>query len=223
MKKIKKDHWYIKDNELSISLLKFHVSIDTLKNDDYIFYHVTVIDENRKELKYNFYTLEDVFYFVENVVDKCWSREEIIDSYNNLLLEGKWKEPTENIKVENNVFFMNPDEVNQAIMNFYSEGKDYKVTVETELLLNGEPEITFYRIDHYNDDGIKKDVATKLTDSDLKNIFNNMLKQTNYEVQDFKYIGGVHRVGYYFDQDTPYFEGIKIEVKEKELSKQKTL
>ncbi|MBQ3307300.1 MAG: hypothetical protein IJG68_03800 [Bacilli bacterium] len=223
MKKIKKDHWYIKENELSISLLKFHVTIDVLKNDDYIFYHVTVVDENRKELKYNFYTLEDVFYFVENVVDKCWSREEIIDSYNNLLLEGKWKEPTDNIKVENNVFFMNPDEVNQAIINFYSEGKDYKVTVETELLLNDEPEITFYRIDHYNDDGIKKDVATKLTDADLKYIFNNMLKQTNYEVQDFKYIGGVHRVGYYFDQDTPYFEGIKIEVKEKELSKQKTL
>ena len=224
MKGFTENHWYIKNNELTISLLNFYVSIHVLKNDDYVFYRLTVIDENGKELKYNFYTLEDAVYFTENVVAKKQKREDITDTYHSLLLDGKWKGPTEDpVKVENNTFFMNPDEVNQAIINYYSEGKDYKVTVEAELTLNEQPEITFYKTDHYNYGGLKQDVETKLNEGDLKHVFNDMLKQTNYEVVDFKYVGGVHKVGYYFDHDTPYFEGIQISVQEKELSKQKTL
>ena len=224
MKRIQKDNWFIKDNEINISLLRFHTSINILKNDDYVFFHVKVVDEYGKELKFNFYTLEDAIYFTENVVVNCWDAKEVQGAYDKLLSKEIFKEPVEApFVVENNTLFMNSDEIKQAIVNYYGEGKD-NISVSEEVSLNeGKPEIAFYKIEHYDLDGIKKDIETRLTEGDLKNVFNDMLKSTNYEVTDFRYIGGIHRVGYYFDHDTPYFEGIKMNVKEKELSKQKVL
>ena len=49
----------MKDNELSISLMLFHVKIEILKNDQTIYYQLFVKGNDEKELTFNFYTIED--------------------------------------------------------------------------------------------------------------------------------------------------------------------
>lgn len=81
MKRIDLDHWFVGDNKLSISLMKFFVRITICKNDDYIFYGLEVYDDNRVCLIFNFYSLEDAIKFTEEVIAKCFEKEEIINAY----------------------------------------------------------------------------------------------------------------------------------------------
>ena len=74
-------------------------------------------------------------------------------------------------------------------------------------------------IQHLRNDIHKKEKIMHLltdTNTQLKNALNNYVKTYNYEVIDFKYIGGVHKVGYFIEEDTPYYDGIQLNVKKKE-------
>ena len=54
-----------------------------------------------------------------------------------------------------------------------------------------------------------------LTEDDLRRVLSHYADSFNYDLEDYKYIGGIHRVGYYFSEDTPHYDGIKLFVKEK--------
>ena len=44
---------------------------------------------------------------------------------------------------------------------------------------------------------------------------------SGYELNSFKYCGGIRHVGYFTDEDTPYFAGIRLFMKEKNKLKKK--
>lgn len=100
MNKIKLNQWFIKDNKMRISLLRYYAEISILKNSDFIFYRTTIIDANRKELVFNMYTLEDAVSFVENVVAISHDNDEILHEYKKMYEENKFKSPKELKKIK---------------------------------------------------------------------------------------------------------------------------
>ena len=94
MENIKKNNWYIKDNELWISLINFHVIIKIVKNEGYnsfIYFRTEIKDNNYSDLVLHFYSLEDAISFTENTVSKAKDNTEVLDTYRNLFQEGKFK------------------------------------------------------------------------------------------------------------------------------------
>lgn len=70
----------------------------------------------------------------------------------------------------------------------------------------------------YNAQGI--DIITL----NYNDIFTSLKKYANslgYELDSFKYCGGIRHVGYFIDEDTPYFEGVRLFMKEKNKVKKK--
>lgn len=94
MEKIKRNNWFVKDNELWISLMNFHVKIKIVKNDGYnsfIYYRTEIKDKNYSDLVFHFYSLEDAISFTENIVNKSNNNSEVFDSYKALFQEGRFK------------------------------------------------------------------------------------------------------------------------------------
>ena len=70
--------WYLKENNLSLSLLWLHVGIKLL--DDNLFL-LTVTDEERIERSFSLPTLEDCIEFTENYIYRCKNIKEVHDKY----------------------------------------------------------------------------------------------------------------------------------------------
>ncbi len=82
MKRIELDHWFVKENELTISLLRYYINIKIYQNDKEINYKLTVINSQNKKLIYIFNSLEKAIDFTENHINYCKTFEEIIEQYN---------------------------------------------------------------------------------------------------------------------------------------------
>ena len=93
MSRIELNHWYIKDNELSISLMKFYTKIKILKNDQTIYYQLYVKGNEDKELTFNFYTIEDAILFTERIVAESHDTNEILEKYISMFENEKFMGP----------------------------------------------------------------------------------------------------------------------------------
>lgn len=91
MNKINLNYWYINENVLSISLSHYYVKIIICKNDDFIFYKLEVFNNNKAELTFNFYSLEDAIIFTETTILKQLTIKEIIESYQTQFRQNKFK------------------------------------------------------------------------------------------------------------------------------------
>jgi hypothetical protein len=120
--------------------------------------------------------------------------------------------------------FLKEDEIKEAILKFYSQNQDDNIesSVDRELFMeDGELVCNFYLKDHY-----KKENRTNyllLSYTDLIEVFDYYLKDSGYELEGFQYVGGIRHVGYFVDEDTPFFTGIYLQVKEKSLKKKHKL
>lgn len=65
MDRISLNHWYLHGNELSISLMRFHVKINILKESQNLYFQLTIMDEDYKESIINFNSIEDAISFTE--------------------------------------------------------------------------------------------------------------------------------------------------------------
>lgn len=215
MKQITRNNWYIKDNDIKVSLFKFHVTISICKNNKNIYYSLKVIDRDRKELVFNFYTLEDAIAFTEETISNCHDLSEIVTKYEELFNKGSFANQLGIREIERKttkIILKEPD-ILIAIISYFGKSKEYEVSAKKKLsYTDGHLNIGFYLIEKY--DNTEREI--RLTNSDLTDVLNNYLKGTNYTLINFKYVGGIHRVGLYLDEDTPYFEGIELEVEEKQ-------
>lgn len=221
MKGITLDHWYVEENELRISLMRFYVQIKVLKNEKTVYYQLFVKDSDDRELTINFYALEDAISFTEQVVNKSEDSNEVLEKYTLMFGSDIFYSPFPKTKnAETSIIELTIDEVDEAIVGYFGKGKNYRVSSEQEVsLYNNQIDLRFYLIEHLDYDGIKKDNKIMLTESDLKAALNHYINFYNYKLIDFKYIGGIHRVGYYFDEDTPHCDGIQLKVKPNERNK----
>lgn len=221
MSRIELNHWYMKENELLISLMRFYVKIKILKNDKTIYYQLLVKESEGKDLTFNFYTIEDAISFTEQTINKCQNTDEVFEKY-TFMFENKMfhclypkKTTDKTSRIE-----LTPEKVIQAIVEYFGEGKNYRVSAKEEIsLCQDQIIIKFYLIEHLKLDGIKKDMEMLLTEEDLRTALNHYISFYDYDLLDFKYIGGIHKVGYYFDEDTPHYDGIQLEVKKRESVK----
>lgn len=218
MRRINLNNFFASKNSLLISLWNFHATINIKTNSNGIYCEERIQNSNLDELVFIFDTLEDAIMFTEKIKE-CFTKEDIIKVYEKFIEDGLVKK----LKVEKNeetkesYIELSTAEVNNIIVNYFGNGKNYLVSTEYDLGIVGhEPKIHYYLIEHLNYDGKKRDNRVPLTEYDLKNAFNDYLNSSNYELVDFKYIGGIHHTGYYIDNDMPYYEGIKLNVKERE-------
>lgn len=220
MERINLDHWFVKDNKLSISLMRFYVSIDIHHNSRSIYHQLKVIDGNRDSLVFNFYTLEDALAFTENLINKCNTLNEVIAKYEEQFEQNKFKGPRveQQDDPKKGTITLTAEEVDEAIIGYFGSGKEYRVSSREELSLDfqGNPQINFYLIEHLDYYGINKKNEIMLTKTDIKNALAYYLEDLNCDIIDFKYLGGVHHTGMYIDEDTPHYEGIEVYIKEKE-------
>ena len=116
--------------------------------------------------------------------------------------------------------FLDENEVNAAIKKYYNQEEDNNIesSVDRELFMeDGELVCNFYLKDHY-----KKENRTSyllLSYTDLIEVFDYYLKDSGYELEGFQYVGGIRHVGYFVDEDTPFFTGIQLYVNEKSVKK----
>ncbi len=214
MKKIELNHWIVNDNNLSISLMHYHVTIKVLKNDERILFQLEVIDSKRNKLVFNFYTLEAAMSFTENVVSKCSSNIEVANTYIEMFSNDEFLSYDENCKK-----ILSVNEVDNIILNyFFGNSEDDRFYIKKELIIKDEKlVIKFYLASKQNKENI-----IRLSDEELKNILSSYVKSDGYELLDYRFIGGIHKAGYSFDNDTPHFNGIELSVKKEEKELKKT-
>ena len=224
MGQIKKNP-YVNGNNVSYSLMRFHVSINIRKNENNLYFQLVVTNSEMEELVFNFNTFENAIYFTENVINNCHNFAEIQEAYDRIYKQGKYAPKEEPKEQKTKEIDLTPDEVDQAIIEYFGKGKNYRVSVTNEMYVDyhREPRIIFYLIEHLNYDGVKRDIKTCLTEGDLQHALNAYINFYNYELIDFKYNGGVHYVGMLVDEDTPYYNGMKLYVTEKTVDKPKSL
>ena len=88
MERIKLNHWFIKENELSISLMRYYVMVYPISCNNQVSYVLNVMDdENNKTLYFD--TLEESVKFTEEVINSCNNIMEIINNYNDYLEKQK--------------------------------------------------------------------------------------------------------------------------------------
>ena len=78
---IKLNHWFINNNELSISLLRFYVRINIMSNDNNIYFKLTVINSLMKKNTLYFDSLEEAISFTENTISNSIDFESINNVY----------------------------------------------------------------------------------------------------------------------------------------------
>ena len=89
MKYLGLNHWYIKDNNLSISLMNFYVEIESVVKDNILGYVLRVVcsEKEIKEIDLKFNSLEEAINFTEEVITDCWTFNEITNIYNGMYNE----------------------------------------------------------------------------------------------------------------------------------------
>ena len=96
MKSIDLNHWYIKDNEMSISLMNFYVSIQSFIDEKSSFYLLRVCNSDRGILNFSFPTLEEAVSFTEDTVASSFTLEDVTIAYMEKEEEKKQKRKLKN-------------------------------------------------------------------------------------------------------------------------------
>ncbi len=64
-------------------------------------------------------------------------------------------------------------------------------------------------------------VSTPLTDEEIKEPLKDYAKNLGYELDSYRYVGGIQRMGMYHDKDKPIFAGVILYFKNKVKSRKK--
>ena len=132
MKRLELNHWFSKDNNLNISLMRFYVEI----NIDNNLFKMKIHDSNQNKVLLNFNTLEESISFTEDIINKCQNTQEITDKYNELYKEKD--DIDDNIK-----------QLANLLMNSYNEAYDYYKPIVNMIIKTKNKDINY--IEHILD------------------------------------------------------------------------
>ncbi len=100
MGRIELNHWFVADNELSISLMRYFVKINICQNNKFIFYRLEVFKEGKVALVFNFYSLSDAIQFTEKIIQKYTELSEIVQQYINRFQKGEFNQTIKDEKIK---------------------------------------------------------------------------------------------------------------------------
>lgn len=212
---------FFKGNEISFGTNHLYVGI-RLINANPAYFCLKVVDSEMKEREYSFYTIEEAVYF-KNKINRCYTLEQVDNLYNKLLAvdeESKERIPTPRIRIQGNRISLTTDDINNAIVNYYGEGRNNKVEANEELTVHdGTLYIRFFVSRYFEDDVETKILRSELHADELKHILNDLIKHENYEVDSFQCLGGILESEDDSTKSTPYFDGIEVYLKERKKPK----
>ena len=86
MARMNLDHWFISEDQLSISLMRFYVSIDLVNKLDKKTAVLRVSEgSGGQDIWLSFNTIEEAVVFTENTVNKCVTLQEVLEGYKNVI------------------------------------------------------------------------------------------------------------------------------------------
>ncbi len=120
-----------------------------------------------------------------------------------------------------NKTYLSEEEVNKALIEYFSLFIDGKLEISKYMFIGADKlHIGFSLL--IRDENNKLIEKKRITEEDLKAAFKNYINDSQVEYDGFKYLGGVRREGYYPGEETPYFEGVEIQTKQKEEAQKLT-
>jgi len=87
MEKLLLNHWFINENNMSISLMRFHVSINTYVKDDKLSFVLVATNSNMDKLALSFDSLESAINFTECEITLCDNFNDIAEHYKTKILK----------------------------------------------------------------------------------------------------------------------------------------
>ena len=203
--KIDLDNWFIDENTLSISLNNFLVNISFSEKGNLI---LSVLDDYFDELLLSVDSLEEAITFTEQVINNC---------KNNSDVEAKFMEHINNkrMNVSCNRVDLSIEDIDEAILDYLEFGKDFISVKNNYNINNGKLDVNYSLVEHLNYDGVEGEFEILLTQNDVSNALANYLDTYDYDLVDYKYMGGPTKVGHYYDDNNPHYDGVRIKVKKK--------
>ena len=101
---IKRDNWFVKEDELLISLMHFHVRIRQIikEEENIIYWQAAVTNSDMDVLYMGFVSLEEAIYFTENYISKAWDFEDLLEKKKEYRKEKKEKGKVKVKRLNNN-------------------------------------------------------------------------------------------------------------------------
>ena len=200
------DNWFIDDNTLSISLNNFFVNIGFNEKGNLI---LSVLDDYFDELLLSVDSLEEAISFTEKIIDNCKDNKEV---------ESKFMEHINNKKmaVSCNRVDLTIEEIDEAILDYLEFGKNF-ISVKNDVSMdNGKLDVNYSLVEHLDYDGVEGEYEIPLSENEISNALANYVDTYDYDMVDYKYVGGPTKVGHYYDDNNnPHYDGVRIKVKKK--------
>ena len=117
---------------------------------------------------------------------------------------------------------LKPNELLNLLNNYYSlkERRDFNFNYETKIIDDGASLGIDLKI--YTEVFILgKNIKVYLNNDDLFEVLNIWAYNNCLKLLNFNYLGHVKNVGYYFDEPAPVFEGIRLFMKKRGITKKK--
>ena len=109
------DHWFTSENNLSISLWNFYGRINIVYDGEDVCFPITIYTENREQLEFDFYALDDAVSFVEGI-NKMFTKDEVMEYHKENFF---WKEVKAYEKIKNEGYPFD-NELSISLWNFYA-------------------------------------------------------------------------------------------------------
>ena len=77
MERMNLNHWFIDENELSIALVRWHVTIKPRNNDAELIIHY----DSQVVSTLRFKNYEEAVVFTEDIINECHEVDEIVEKY----------------------------------------------------------------------------------------------------------------------------------------------
>lgn len=122
--------------------------------------------------------------------------------------------------MENNTLIIKDIRTNEFLHNlseYYSKIYQRNIAFKANIRIqtNDELKLNIY-FEKYSERIIQ---VVNLTDGDIQKYLTIYASDLGYSLDNYKYIGGIRHTGYFTNEDTPYFEGIRLYLKEKVKTK----
>ena len=105
---------------------------------------------------------------------------------------------------------------------YFSELLDQDITIyERHRIINDKGldtiDLTFYYVYEKKFPGAYIRLETNLKEEEIQMAMKDYCKYRGYELDNYKYIGGINRIGYYRPKTEAHFDGIELTVSEPEM------